>query len=131
MIDNGCGVMKAGFAAEATPAIVFQNIIGKRVIFMIAGGGGPDVYISEEAFKRRSFLKILSPLKRGGKVEDWEDVEKLWFAEFSCHLTLISNLEGIIFSITNAEWHRFVLYLPTLTFDSFFFRCIRRRHPSL
>lgn len=77
VIDNGSGMCKAGFAGEDAPRAVFPAITGHPKYIWMAGKGGKDTYIGEEAQNDRGVLSIKYPIEHG-IVTNWDDMEKIW-----------------------------------------------------
>ena len=80
VIDNGTGVIKAGFAGSDKPKVVFRSCIGRTKHLRMFQGGeldGSDYFIGESAEKHRGALKLSYPLENG-IVENWSDMEKIW-----------------------------------------------------
>eukprot|EP01029_Cantina_marsupialis_P027641 TRINITY_DN773122_c0_g1_i1.p1 TRINITY_DN773122_c0_g1~~TRINITY_DN773122_c0_g1_i1.p1 ORF type:complete len:381 (-),score=97.40 TRINITY_DN773122_c0_g1_i1:106-1248(-) len=83
VIDNGSGVLKAGFAGEAEPKYIFSNVAGKPKHKRIMRGGFEDVtpineYIcGSDAQRHRGILKIEHGMDHG-IVKDWDVQEILW-----------------------------------------------------
>ncbi len=48
VVDNGSGMMKAGFAGDDAPRAVFPSIVG-RFRGVVVGGGQKDAYVGDEA----------------------------------------------------------------------------------
>lgn len=80
VIDNGSGMIKAGFAGDDAPRGVFPTIVGRPRWFggaMGYGGMGyKEAYVGDEAQTKRGILTIRSPLEPG-LVTNWDDVEKV------------------------------------------------------
>ncbi|OQR71859.1 alpha-centractin-like [Tropilaelaps mercedesae] len=78
VIDNGSGIIKAGFAGDHVPKCRFSNLIGrpkhKRVM---AGALEGDLFIGPKAEEHRGLLTIRYPMEHG-IVNDWNDMEKIW-----------------------------------------------------
>lgn len=97
IIDNGSGFIKAGFAGEDTPGVVFPSIVGKRLnpVRPIVGkplnpvSAGQNTYVGEEAqvMSRRGILTISHPLENG-IVTNWDDMEKIWSHTFHDELRI-------------------------------------------
>jgi actin len=78
VIDNGSGMMKAGFAGDDAPSVVFPAVVGvarRRVTG--AGAGGQQVFVGDEAMARRGLLALKYPIGQG-IVSDWDDMVTLW-----------------------------------------------------
>merc|ERR1711981_499375 len=83
VLDNGSGMVKAGFAGEEAPQCVFPAIVGRprgNQGTMI-GGAQKSEYIGDEAMKMMGVCQLTYPIKTG-IVESWEDMEKVWHHTF-------------------------------------------------
>jgi actin-related protein len=80
IIDNGSGMIKAGFAGEDAPGAVFPTIVG-RPKGSSAIVKHKSEYIGDEAGARRGILDLSYPIA-AGIVESWEDMEKVWHHTF-------------------------------------------------
>ena len=77
ILDNGSGACKAGFAGEDEPSVWFPSIVGRhRHSPGILGAFSKDIYVGEEAQKRRGVLALDYPISRG-VVKNWEDMERV------------------------------------------------------
>jgi centractin len=80
VIDNGSGVLKAGFAGADKPRVVFRSYVGRtKHTRMMPGGAleGSDVFIGGKAEMHRGAL-TLSYAMEHGIVDNWGDMEKIW-----------------------------------------------------
>jgi actin-related protein len=78
VIDNGSGVIKAGFAGENQPSCKFPSIIGvPRSDKQMLGVESKSEYIGDEASKMRGVLNLSYPIE-SGIVADWSKMEKIW-----------------------------------------------------
>jgi actin len=78
VIDNGSGIVKAGFSGEDAPRAIFPSITGRpKNPGILVGVDQKDVYIGDEAQAKRGVLKIKYCVEHG-IVNDWEDMEKIW-----------------------------------------------------
>merc|ERR1711937_176105 len=78
VIDNGSGMVKAGFAGEEQPRCVFPAIVGRpKNASAMQGVTQKDCYVGEEAQQKRGILNLNYPIA-AGIVESWEDMEKVW-----------------------------------------------------
>ncbi|XP_042497225.1 actin-100-like [Macadamia integrifolia] len=84
--DNGSGFMKAGFAGDDVPCVVFPSVIGRpRNKHAMMGIGQKELYYGDEAQARRGILQLSYPVNQG-IVRDWDDMEKLWENTFEKEL---------------------------------------------
>ncbi|XP_053393100.1 actin, cytoplasmic-like [Mercenaria mercenaria] len=82
VIDNGSGMCKAGFAGDDAPRAVFPAITGRpRYDIVMAGMGGKETYIGDEAQSKRGVLSLRYPVEHG-IVTNWDDMEKIWHHTF-------------------------------------------------
>ena len=78
VIDNGSGVIKAGFSGDNAPSIKFPSIVGyPRTDKQMVGVESKSEYIGDEAQKMRGVLNLKYPIE-SGIVTSWEQMEKVW-----------------------------------------------------
>ena len=78
VIDNGSGVLKAGFSGDNSPSVKFPSIVGiPRTDKQMVGVEAKSEYIGDEAQKMRGVLKLSYPIE-SGIVGEWELMEKVW-----------------------------------------------------
>ncbi|GBC04043.1 hypothetical protein RclHR1_05490006 [Rhizophagus clarus] len=78
VIDNGSGVIKAGFAGDENPKCFFPSYVGRpKHVRIMAGAVEGDVFIGRKAQELRGLLKIKYPIEHG-IVTDWDDMERIW-----------------------------------------------------
>lgn len=86
VIDNGSGVIKAGFSGDNQPNVKFPSIVGvPRTDKQMVGVESKSEYIGDEAQKMRGVLKLSYPIE-SGIVTDWGQMEKVWEYCFSNEL---------------------------------------------
>lgn len=101
VIDNGTGMIKAGFAGNEKPRYIFPSYVGipkhKRSMFYKQNVQSEDIYVGEEAQKLRGVLKLNYPMKHGiiTKLDDmvslWEHVYHLISSNSSEHPVLLTE----------------------------------------
>ena len=83
-IDNGSGMIKAGFAGDEAPRAVFPTVIGKPK----APTNEKEFYVGREINPKTSVgLHLSQPIDKG-MVTNWEDMEKVWDYTFSHELNV-------------------------------------------
>eukprot|EP01083_Nonionella_stella_P092215 258056_1 len=86
VIDNGTGMIKAGFAGSSVPQSIFASVIGRpKQKHMMLGMRHKDVYVGDEAQLKRGILSLKYPITHG-VVTSWDDMERIW------HHTLYNEL---------------------------------------
>jgi actin-related protein len=83
VIDNGSGMVKAGFAGEDHPCAVFSSIIAypSYSTQMVGVSNSKTYFIGDEAQQKRGVCKIKYPIAHG-IIEDWDDMKKIWTHTF-------------------------------------------------
>ena len=76
VIDNGSGILKAGFAGDDAPRVMFPSIIGRPCYH-----NTNERYVGNEAQSNRGILALKCPIERG-IVTNWDDMEKIWHHMF-------------------------------------------------
>ncbi|XP_037305125.2 uncharacterized protein LOC119194817 [Pungitius pungitius] len=82
VLDTGSGLMKAGFADQDLPNIIFPTIIGMPKYEEIMNGNlEREIYIGHEAQHMRGVLALKHPIKNG-IIRNWDEMEKIWHHTF-------------------------------------------------
>ena len=78
VVDNGSGMVKAGFASEDAPRSVFPSLVGRpKYRQAMVAMSTKDVYIGDEARSRQGMLSLKYPIDHG-VITSWDDMEKIW-----------------------------------------------------
>jgi actin-related protein len=103
VIDNGSGMIKAGFAGEDIPKCSFSSFVGRpKHTRVLAGALEGDLFIGNRAQELRGLLKIKYPLEHG-IITDWDDMEKIWEFIYNEELkTLPEEVSGVVFYLWDA-----------------------------
>lgn len=82
VIDNGSGMVKAGFAGDDAPRAVFPSLIGRpKYEAVMTGMGKKDRYVGDEAQAKKGILSLRYPIEHG-IVTNWDDMEAIWHHTF-------------------------------------------------
>lgn len=83
VIDNGSGVLKAGFAGVDHPKVLFPSYVGRpKHLRVMAGAVEGEYFVGKKAEELRGLLKIRYPLEHG-VIRDWNDMENIWHYAYS------------------------------------------------
>jgi len=78
VIDNGSGVMKAGFAGDENVKCSFPAFVGRpKHMRVMAGAAEGDTFVGSAAEDLRGILTLKYPMAHG-IVDDWNDMELIW-----------------------------------------------------
>jgi len=82
VIDNGSGMVKAGFGGDDAPRSVFPSVMGKpRYHGAMVGMSNKEFYVGDEAMAKRGILSISYPIEHG-IVTNWDHMEAIWHHTF-------------------------------------------------
>ena len=78
VIDNGSGMMKAGFAGEEKPSVIFPSFIGKaKYEYVLPTTNQSAFTMGNLKDETRGLLKLKYPMSHG-IINDWKSMDLLW-----------------------------------------------------
>ncbi|KAJ2805229.1 centractin- actin- protein of the dynactin complex [Coemansia furcata] len=96
VIDNGSGVIKAGFAGDDQPKSFFPSYVGRpKHQRMMIGAEERSHYIGRQVEDMRGLLKLNYPLEHG-VITDWNDMELIWSSIYHDELKTLSEEHPVL-----------------------------------
>ena len=98
VIDNGSGMVKAGFAGDDTPRAVFPSIVGRAKRHNVMSpmmGKHKSCFIGNEAQSKRGILTLKYPIEHG-IVTSWDDMERIWEHTFKNELRIHPDEHSVL-----------------------------------
>jgi actin len=95
VVDNGSGMVKAGFAGDDAPRAVFPSIVGRPLYKVIMGTQAKEHYTGDEAIAIRGVLKLNYPIEHG-IITSWDDMEKIWHHTFFSELRVSPEEHAVL-----------------------------------
>ena len=96
VLDNGSGVIKAGFSGDDAPRAVFNNVIGRAAYRPIMlGMGTKEFYVGDELTKMRGILSLRHPITHG-VINNFDDMEKIWHYAFNDLLKIDPSQHNVL-----------------------------------
>jgi len=117
VIDTGEYSIKAGFAGEADPRVIFPTLSGKPKANSLMGGGGSGSYYGDEAKSKQGTLSLTNPIQ-GGSITNWEDMERLWSYTFTSQLNTSSEDANVLLTGTPYGSKNDIEKMATFMFES-------------
>ncbi|CAH2103250.1 unnamed protein product [Euphydryas editha] len=117
VLDSGSLTTKAGFAGESFPRSIIPTTVGR---FRQHGlnEGISDVYFGKEAKAKRGISKLTWPVK-GGMIDDWEDIEKLWHHIFYKELHVAPEESQVMIAVHPLTSRKDKERMAEILFESF------------
>merc|ERR1712159_300136 len=82
VVDNGSGTIKAGFAGEDAPKVMFSTTVGyTKHKSTVVGMGDKECFVGAEAQEKHGTLILKKPIEKG-IITNWEDMEHVWHHTF-------------------------------------------------
>ena len=103
VIDNGTGLLKAGFAGGNSPRVTFRCCVGRPKHKRAMPGGalhGSDILLGRKAEEHRGALLLSYPMEHG-VVRDWSDMERLWGHVYAKENLAVASEEHPVSAILN------------------------------
>ena len=96
IIDNGSGMVKAGFSGDEAPRSVFPSIIGRpKHSASMLGINASESYVGDAAQSKRGILALKYPIEHG-VITNWNDMELIWQHTFTNELRVNSSQHPVM-----------------------------------
>lgn len=83
VIDNGTGMIKAGFSGEEAPRSIFPSVVARqRYNRPMIGASSKEPFVGDEEYEKASELLLKYPIEHG-IIKNWDDIEAIWRYTFS------------------------------------------------
>jgi len=119
VIDNGSGLIKAGFAGDDLPKCSFPAYVGRpKHVKIMAGAVEGEYFIGHKAEDLRGLLKISYPISHG-VVEEWDNMERIWTHIYANELKVQSEEHPVLLTEAPLNPKRNREKLAELFFETF------------
>ncbi|XP_069112430.1 actin, cytoplasmic 1-like isoform X2 [Argopecten irradians] len=107
VIDNGSHTIKAGYAANDAPLILFRTVTGAPLHQDKTNDGeSKKCYVGDEVINDMDALDIRRPIERG-VVTDWDAMERIWDFTFKSLDATPSDKNVLLTDLQmNPKWNR-------------------------
>jgi len=96
VVDNGSGMVKAGFGGDDAPRAVFPSIVGRpKYHGAMVGMSQKQLFIGDEAMAKRGVLGLKYPIEHG-IVTNWDDMEAIWHHTFYNELRVVPEERPVL-----------------------------------
>lgn len=86
VLDNGSGMVKAGFSGDDAPRCVFPSLVGvPRHDRAMLGAAPKETFVGDDALMKKGVLTLRYPVEHG-VITSWEDMERVWNHTFYSEL---------------------------------------------
>eukprot|EP00122_Pirum_gemmata_P011059 Pgem_evm1s10238 len=99
IIDNGSGILKAGFVSDRTPRVSFPTVVGMPRYQSALSSDDKEHYVGFESQSKGHYLSLKQPIERG-LITDWDVMEKIWRHTFYNELAIQPEEHPVLLTVS-------------------------------
>ena len=103
VIDNGSGIIKAGFSGDDAPRVIFPTLVGRPkhqgANSKIETASKDSFFLGVDSDAKRGILTLQHPIEQG-IITSWDDMETIWHHTFYNELRVSPEEHNVLLTET-------------------------------